>query len=111
MQHLRFDIRLFLTDLRQACHKKGAEKSAPFCVVPQMPYVQSTALARISYDDAAHTLRATFRESGRTYVYEDVPQELYDGLIFSDSIGAYFNAHIRDRFAFHEIRERSSGTA
>ncbi|HEY4075630.1 MAG TPA: KTSC domain-containing protein [Rhizomicrobium sp.] len=76
-----------------------------------MPYVQSTALTRISYDQAAHTLYATFRESGRTYVYEEVPQELYDALIFSDSIGAYFNAHVRDHFAFHEIRGRSYGTA
>ena len=83
----------------------------PFCVFSSMPYVQSTALARVSYDQAAHTLCATFRESGRTYVYEDVPEELYDALIFSDSIGAYFNAHIRDQFAFYEIRGQSSRTA
>ena len=30
---------------------------------------------------------------------EDVPQEVYDCLIFADSLGAYFNADIRDRFA------------
>ncbi len=67
-----------------------------------MPYVQSSALERVSYDEAAHTLRATFRESGRTYVYADVPQEIYDGLIFAESLGAYFNAHVRDRFAWRE---------
>ena len=70
---------------------------------PYMPYVQSTALEQVSYDEAAHTLRARFRSSGRTYVYHDVPQELYDGLIFSDSLGAYFNAHIRDQFDFEEL--------
>jgi hypothetical protein len=68
-----------------------------------MPYVQSSALEQVSYDEAAHTLCATFRESGRTYIYREVPQELYDGLIFADSLGGYFNAHIRDHFEFREI--------
>ncbi|HVV26788.1 MAG TPA: KTSC domain-containing protein [Rhizomicrobium sp.] len=67
-----------------------------------MVYVQSSAIAQLSYDEATHSLRATFRDNGRTYVYEDVPQELYDALIFADSIGGYFNANIRDRFPFHE---------
>ena len=48
------------------------------------------------------TLTATFRVSGRTYVYEDVPQEVYDALIFSDSMGTYFNTHIRDHFRSRE---------
>jgi hypothetical protein len=68
-----------------------------------MTYVQSAALQSVAYHEAEQALYATFRTSGRTYVYEDVPQELYDALIFSDSIGAFFNRRIRDRFAFHEI--------
>ena len=68
-----------------------------------MAYVQSSALEQVSYDARAHTLRATFRENGRTYIYQEVPQELYDGLIFADSLGAYFNTHIRDRFPCREI--------
>jgi hypothetical protein len=68
-----------------------------------MPYVQSTALQKVSYDEEAHVLCATFRESGRTYAYHEVPQELYDGLIFSDSLGAYFNTHIRDQFDYEEL--------
>ncbi len=70
-----------------------------------MAYVQSSALLQLAYDEAAHTLRATFRESGRTYLYRGVPQELYDRLIFADSIGAYFNAHVRDHFDFEEARK------
>jgi hypothetical protein len=68
-----------------------------------MPYVQSSALEQVSYDEAAYTLCATFRESGRTYIYREVPQELYDGLIFADSLGGYFNAYIRDHYEFREI--------
>ena len=54
-----------------------------------MPYVQSSAFERVTYDEESHTLCATFRESHRTFVYEEVPQEVYDGLIFSDSLGRY----------------------
>ena len=68
-----------------------------------MPYVQSSALEQISYDEAAQTLCATFRESGRTYIYQDVPQDIYDSLLFADSLGAYFNSHIRDHFPYREI--------
>ncbi|MBV9549903.1 MAG: KTSC domain-containing protein [Alphaproteobacteria bacterium] len=67
-----------------------------------MPYLQSSALKSVFYDEAHHALRATFRESGRTYVYEDVPQKLYDALLFANSVGAFFNRHIRDCFRFHE---------
>jgi hypothetical protein len=68
-----------------------------------MTCLQSAALAAVSYDEPRHALSATFRDSGRTYIYEDVPQELFDALLFADSAGAYFNAHIRDHFAFHEV--------
>ena len=73
-----------------------------------MPYVQSSALERVSYDQETHTLCATFRESRRTFLYEEVPQELYDGLIFADSLGHYFNAHIRGHFAYREIPHREN---
>ncbi len=68
-----------------------------------MAYVQSSALEQISYDPDGLTLRATFRDSGRTYVYTDVPEDVYDSLIFADSLGAFFNAHIRNRFPCKEI--------
>jgi len=68
-----------------------------------MAYVHSIALEQVIYDPAAHTLRATFRDSGRTYIYRGVPQDVYDGLIFADSIGTFFNAHIRDNFDFEQL--------
>ena len=44
-----------------------------------MPYVRSSALARVRYNEATHTLCATFRESGRTYAYQDVPRDIEVG--------------------------------
>lgn len=68
-----------------------------------MPYVQSSALEQVSYDEEEHTLCATFRGTGRTYIYEEVPQEVYDCLLFADSLASYFNCHIRGHFPYHEV--------
>ena len=95
MQYLRLDERMQLN--------LSSEQISNRPVFRGMPFVQSSALEQISYDEITHTLCATFRETGRTYIYEDVPQEVYDGLLFADFLGVYFNSHIRDRFPSHEI--------
>jgi len=73
-----------------------------------MPYVQSSTIEKLTYDEGTHTLHATFRDSHRTFVYEEVPQEIYDGLIFSDSLAGYFNTHISGQFLFHEVPSREN---
>jgi hypothetical protein len=78
-----------------------------------MPVLDSTVLLAVHYDAGRERLRATFRESGRTYLYENVPAEVYAALLAAPSAGAYFNAHIRDRYPFRERRsgERFSDTS
>jgi hypothetical protein len=73
-----------------------------------MPYVQSSAFEKVCYDERTHTLCATFRDSHRTFVYEDVPQELYDGLIFADSLAGYFNTHISGQYPYQEVPSREN---
>ena len=67
--------------------------------------LQSHAIDSIAYDEKAHRLRARFRDSGAIITYEDVPQEVYDSLIFADSIGQFFRDHIEGRFAQHQARQ------
>jgi lysyl-tRNA synthetase class 2 len=69
-----------------------------------MPVLDSAALIAVHYDDKRRQLRATFRPRARAYVYRDVPREVYDALLAAESRGAFFNAHIRDRYAFRELR-------
>jgi len=69
-----------------------------------MPVLDSEALIAVHYDDDARELRATFRPRARTYIYREVPREVYDALLSADSRGAFFNAHIRDAYAFREVR-------
>lgn len=51
----------------------------------------------VAYDEAASILFITFRDSGK-YLYHDVPREIYEGLCSAQSLGAFFNAHIKDHF-------------
>jgi lysyl-tRNA synthetase class 2 len=44
-------------------------------------------------------------QSGRMYVYEDVPEELATRMRAAFSKGEFFNDHIRDRFRF--VRDES----
>jgi hypothetical protein len=70
---------------------------------PDMPLLNSEALTAVWYSESRRTLRVTFRESGRTYVYEDVTPQEYADLMSADSKGAWFNSHIRDSHSFREV--------
>ncbi len=66
----------------------------------------STAIRRFSYDAANAELTVTF-VTGRRYVYAHVPPEIFAAFGEAPSKGAFFNAEIRDAFAYRELgRER-----
>jgi hypothetical protein len=69
-----------------------------------MPALDSEALSFVHYDERKHELFAAFRgKKRRNYVYEAVPPETYSRLMAAGSKGAWFNAHIRDRYKFREV--------
>lgn len=69
-----------------------------------MPALSSDALSYVRYDEKARTLFASFRgRRPRRYVYEGVPPRAYAELMAAPSKGAWFNAHIRDRYKFREV--------
>lgn len=65
----------------------------------------STAIRRFDYDADAATLDLTF-VSGRRYRYFAVGLDVAQGLEAAPSTGGFFNAHIRDHFAFEERGRR-----
>lgn len=71
-----------------------------------MPYLQSVVIEAVAYDENAHVLKARFRADGRIRVYENVPPEIYDSLIFAESISAYFRDHIEGAYP---VREAGGG--
>jgi len=68
-----------------------------------MPYLQSVAIEAVAYDEQNRLLKARFRDSGKVVVYEDVPPEIYDSLIFADSISAFFRNHIENIYPVREV--------
>jgi hypothetical protein len=64
-----------------------------------MPFMESSAVSFIHYDEAAAELHVEFT-NGRAYVYYGVPQRIYKDLLKAPSAGAAFNATIRDRYRY-----------
>lgn len=62
----------------------------------------STVIRHFNYDSQARELRVIFT-SGRRYIYAQVPQHVVTAWREAPSRGAYFNAHIRDHFAYREL--------
>jgi len=61
--------------------------------------LSSSNLAGYDYDPNTKTLTITFRGSGRTYRYMDVPEQVADGLASASSPGTYFNSAIKDAYS------------
>jgi hypothetical protein len=63
----------------------------------------STAIRFISYDEGASRLSVTFI-TGRRYLYENVPEAVYQAFITAPSRGQFFNSEIRDRYPYQEAK-------
>lgn len=67
--------------------------------------VASSVIAAIGYDDASGLLEVEFH-TGRVYYYLSVPREVYETLLAADSVGGYFNEHIRKVFKTVRVQGR-----
>ena len=65
--------------------------------------VESSLIRSVGYDLPSSVLEIEFVETGRIYEYLDVPLSVYSRLMAAESIGAYFNEHIRDLYPYQEI--------
>ena len=68
-----------------------------------MPKVESTAITHADYGDRARCLFVTF-VTGRVYVYDGVPRDVYAALLRAPSKGEFFNGEIRDRYRATRVR-------
>lgn len=62
----------------------------------------STAIRRFHYEPETRTLYVTF-VSGQDYAYEEVPPETARDFRAAFSKGQFFQAHVRDRFAYRRV--------
>ncbi len=63
---------------------------------------RSSLIERAIYDSAKQTLAVTFT-TGRTYLYFDIPPDLYSEFATAPSQGQFFNWRIRDQYEFQEL--------
>lgn len=68
----------------------------------QRQKVESSDIVEVGYDSDVKILEVMFY-GGRTYQYANIPENVYSELISAESIGGYFNTHIRDQYPHAKI--------
>ena len=71
----------------------------------KLTVVESSMIHAVGYSAKTRELEVVFN-SGRTYVYEDVPPKIYKELMAAGSKGQYMRAEIIDCYSCHELRSR-----
>jgi hypothetical protein len=69
-------------------------------------YRSSSFITNVSWDDDTETLLVQFI-SGTTWLYHDVPQDVYNRLVRSPSVGQFFNKNVRDKYVGQVINKAS----
>jgi hypothetical protein len=65
--------------------------------------VESSLVATAGYHDPSSTMELEFVD-GDVYRYFVVPRSVFDALLAADSIGRFFQEHIRGVYPFERIR-------
>jgi len=65
--------------------------------------VESRLIRSIGYDLPSSVLEVEFADDKGLYEYYDVPLSVYSRLMAADSIGAYFNEHVRDLYVCEKL--------
>jgi hypothetical protein len=68
-----------------------------------MTRVRSSSIESVGYDDGGRDLYVRFRESGKTYIYEDVDDSVFQDLMRSESKGVFVNRYVKNRYAYREL--------
>jgi len=67
--------------------------------------VDSSMIHAVGYDAETQTLEVVFN-TGRTYLYRNVPPEEFDGLMAAESKGRYMRANIIDMYPYSQVSAR-----
>ncbi len=77
--------------------------------IPLVP-VKSTQVGAVGYDPTTKTLAVTFaRGAGTVYQYPDITAATHAALLAAESIGKYFEQHIRPK-PFKKFATAPAGT-
>jgi hypothetical protein len=68
----------------------------------EMNYVQSSNVECIGYDPESMELHVRFLNSALTYVYLNVPQQVFDEMMYAPSKGSYLSQCIKNVYPFEK---------
>jgi hypothetical protein len=72
----------------------------------QLKTVESSMIHAVGYDEESETLEVVFN-SGKIYHYLEVPREVYEELMESDSKGGYMRDLIIDCYPYVQVRKQA----
>jgi lysyl-tRNA synthetase class 2 len=67
----------------------------------------SSVIRYFNYDAGSARLLVVF-QTGRKYLYHDVPERVVSGMRRAFSKGEYFNEHVRGHFPYERIDEEAA---
>ena len=70
----------------------------------EMKEVESSNIKAIGYDPEENRLYVEFLSNGNVYMYADVSQEVFDGLMSSDSHGKYLARNVKNNYVTTRVR-------
>ena len=70
--------------------------------MPHMTPVDSSNIESVGYDTSNRELHVRFL-GNRTYVYSDVPAELYEELLRAPSKGSFLNRAVKGAYTYREL--------
>ena len=70
--------------------------------IPEMTPVSSSNVAELGYDSATQTVFVRFLDN-RLYIYKNVPEGEYHGLLNAPSIGSYLHRNYKNVYAYERL--------
>ncbi|WP_315774309.1 MULTISPECIES: KTSC domain-containing protein [unclassified Bradyrhizobium] len=64
--------------------------------------VSSSNIAEVGYDATSRTLEVLFK-TGAVYQYFDVPEQIYDELMRSSSVGGFLNSSVKGQYRYARL--------
>lgn len=69
---------------------------------PEMHYVDSSNVEAIGWDAESQELHVLFVAGGGLYVYQEVPDYVFEGFLNAPSKGSYLHREIKGRFQYEK---------
>ncbi len=91
----------------EASEEENAEE-APGEFDPDKVEMQATpnssCFSNIGYDSLHNVLILTFRDSGASYLYREVPESVWNDLCAASSMGKFYNASIKGNYPDEKLQ-------